>query len=540
MLFKNPLYTKQNDSELVLASIGGDKNAFCEIVTRYQNLLCSLAYSSVGDVKHSEDLAQEVFIDAWRTLDNLRDPQKLKSWLCGMVRFKISHHHRSQSHQATHKASDIEDLTTSNIDQATMTTSELEDVAITKQHESLMWSTLEQMDASYREPLILFYRDQQSVERVAQELDLTIDTTKQRLSRGRKLLQNAVLDIVEQNLVRSKPGAVFTAAVLSAISTISPPATAAAIAGGSLKAGSFLKVTSVMAFVASFSGLVSSFFGLQAALAQSRTEKERLNAIKTVIWFIDIIVIFTASMFGLKYLSYADQVRHGYYSVAAHTSVFILIGVYISLTVTMLSKMKQIRAQERIFNPEAFNRQSDDPQAEQREYISKFKLFGVPFMHFQFAMPEKHDKPAYAWIAGGSYAYGLLFAWGGIAVAPISVGIISIGFISIGAIGFAVFCAGAVAIGYIGFGASSIAIKAYGSLSAMGWESAYSAGFAYAKNAAYGAIAFGEEVNNEAAAQAVKLPALSDNLVWILGAISVFVILPAIFHARAVKKRMSL
>ena len=67
-----------NDYSLVMNSLGGDHNAFCQIVSRYQTLLCSLAYSSVGDIKHSEDIAQEVFVEAWKKLGTLHEPEKLK------------------------------------------------------------------------------------------------------------------------------------------------------------------------------------------------------------------------------------------------------------------------------------------------------------------------------------------------------------------------------------------------------------------------------------------------------------------------------
>lgn len=53
------------DSALVLDSLGGDKDAFCQIVMRYQTLLCSIAYSAIGDIKLSEDVAQEAFVEAW-------------------------------------------------------------------------------------------------------------------------------------------------------------------------------------------------------------------------------------------------------------------------------------------------------------------------------------------------------------------------------------------------------------------------------------------------------------------------------------------
>ena len=63
------------------ASLGGDKDAFGEIVKRYQALVCSITYSMTGDIALSEDLAQETFVTAWQRLRFLRDPSRLKAWL---------------------------------------------------------------------------------------------------------------------------------------------------------------------------------------------------------------------------------------------------------------------------------------------------------------------------------------------------------------------------------------------------------------------------------------------------------------------------
>jgi DNA-directed RNA polymerase specialized sigma24 family protein len=63
------------DAELVAACLGGDRGAFERIVERYQRLLCSLAYSATGSLSESEDLAQDAFVDAWRQLGTLREPE---------------------------------------------------------------------------------------------------------------------------------------------------------------------------------------------------------------------------------------------------------------------------------------------------------------------------------------------------------------------------------------------------------------------------------------------------------------------------------
>src|SRR5438445_396954 len=82
----NSIVTESSDAKLVAESLTGDREAFGQIVARYQTLICSLAYSGTGSLTQSEDLAQETFIAAWRQLASLREPEKLRSWLCGIAR----------------------------------------------------------------------------------------------------------------------------------------------------------------------------------------------------------------------------------------------------------------------------------------------------------------------------------------------------------------------------------------------------------------------------------------------------------------------
>lgn len=528
----NPV-TKMNDANLVMLSLGGDREAFCEIVSRYQNLLCSLAYSSVGDIKYSEDISQEAFVEAWKKLDTLKDPEKLKAWLCGILRFKASRFRRKEGRQPIKGASEIEDHDVSDSDNEKM-----EDVAIREQEQALLWQTLDKMDGTYREPLILFYREQQSVERVAAELDLSVDTTKQRLSRGRKILKRAMISFVEETLTKSKPGTGFTAAVLAAISSIAPPAKAAVFGAGAAKAGAFLKLTAFLTLLASFSGVISSFFGLRASLDQSRTKRERQHAIRTVAKFMLFAIVYVLGMFTLKYLALNNEGYLHVYATASQFLVLTFVASYLLLVHRMFEETQKLRAQERLFNPQAFQNQADQIGSKQHEYKSQLSLIGTPLFHFKFGMLEVADKPAVGWIAGGSKAYGLLFAWGGVAIAPISVGIVSVGVVSVGAVSFGLIAIGTVGIGIVGFGASAIGYKAYGSLSALGWESAFSNGFSIAKDAAIAPIAYAAQINNEQAAAISNLTLLEQSHQWILAMIAILVIIPSIWHSYKVRQRM--
>jgi RNA polymerase sigma factor (sigma-70 family) len=76
--------------------------------------------------------------------------------------------------------------------------------AVSREEEAILWRSLERIPESYREPLILFYREHQSVAAVAMELELSEDAVKQRLSRGRKLLREEVQAFVENTLRRTR------------------------------------------------------------------------------------------------------------------------------------------------------------------------------------------------------------------------------------------------------------------------------------------------------------------------------------------------
>ena len=165
-------------------------------------------------------------------------------------------------------------------------------------------------------------------------------------------------------------------------------------------------------------------------------------------------------------------------------------------------------------------------------------MCGVPLCHFQFGMVEAEVKPAKAWIACGGKAYGLLFAWGGTAIAPISVGIISIGIVSVGVIGFGLFALATIAVGALAFGSSAIGYKAYGWLTALGYESAASGGFSTAIDAALGYIAFADHVHTEKASEIASLALLSSAYPWILAFITLVVVAPSFLYSNAVKKRM--
>ena len=221
---KVPL-AQHNDAELVAECLEGRRDAFTRIVERYQSLVCSLAYSATGSLGRSEDLAQETFLVAWQQLPGLREPASLRPWLCGIARNLIGKALRRDGREPVHDAEPLEAA-----QGATATEPLPPERAISNEEEAILWRSVERIPEIYREPLVLFYREHRSVEKVAAELDLTEDTVRQRLSRGRKLLHEQVLAFVEGALEDSNPGKAFTVGVLAALPLLAASATGATMA----------------------------------------------------------------------------------------------------------------------------------------------------------------------------------------------------------------------------------------------------------------------------------------------------------------------
>lgn len=74
------------DETLVLAAQSGDPEAFALLVSRYRRVVFAYAYARLRDRDEAEDVAQEVFIRAYQSLDRLRVGGRWEAWLMRILR----------------------------------------------------------------------------------------------------------------------------------------------------------------------------------------------------------------------------------------------------------------------------------------------------------------------------------------------------------------------------------------------------------------------------------------------------------------------
>lgn len=266
-----PAPVTDNDADLVNASLAGNRDAFGQIVRRYQSLICAVAYSATGNLNLSEDLAQETFITAWQHLAELREPALLRSWLRGIARNLIGRALRSQQREPSHRAAPLDEITEPSAPEPLPS-----ERAVSREEADILWRSLERIPENYREPLVLYYREHQSAETVALSLGISEELVRQRLARGRKLLHAEVLTLVEDTLARTSPGVAFTQAVV----TMLPSAVAAAKAGSlglaAAKGGAGLKsLLSLSAWAGLLSLVGLAIFQWKIAVDETKSARER-------------------------------------------------------------------------------------------------------------------------------------------------------------------------------------------------------------------------------------------------------------------------
>ena len=521
------------DAELVAACLAGDRDAFGRIVERYQRLLCSLAYSATGSLSESEDLAQEAFVDAWRQIGTLREPEKLRPWLCGILRYKVGRLRRSDGREPVRQAEALEQA-----EEMPSGDEPAAELAMDKEEQALLWSALERVPELYREPLILYYREHRSVEHVAAALDLTEDAVKQRLARGRKILQERVLSFVEGALSRSTPGRAFTLGVLATLPAMTTPAKAAGIGAAAAHGGLIVKSTGIAALVASISGVVSAVMTLRANLDQARTPRERRVVVRITLGLFFGALGLLLVLYLLRAAAFHWWESRAIFAWITQAVVLVfVVGFPVALR-RVMRQMRALRSAERRLHPELFRDPRDQVGSSAREYRSRLMLLGVPLVHIRFSSPDEGEPPVFGWIAGGDRAYGLLIAWGGFAIAPFSVGAVAFGLFAFGSLSVGVISLGTAGVGLLAGGCMAIGVKAFAWLFALGWQTAEGSGFSIARIAAEGPLAFAQHANDAIARQILTDPHAGRNQMIILIAISVLSLVPVALYARAVRERL--
>lgn len=168
--------TKEEDQQLIRATLAGDSSAFEKLVGRHQDVIFSCALRMVGDYDDARDIAQTVFVKVYENLSSYDPKYKFFSWIYRiMMNEVVNIQHRRKRHQA--------------LDPATKAPTRDPDrhLAI-GELTRLIESALQELTIDYRVPLVMRHFAELSYREISFVLDVEEKTVKSRLFTARRLL----------------------------------------------------------------------------------------------------------------------------------------------------------------------------------------------------------------------------------------------------------------------------------------------------------------------------------------------------------------
>jgi len=179
------------DAALMLRVKQGDVPAFEDLVEKYKQPVINLIYRTLPDAAEAEDLAQNVFLQAYKAADRYRVSAKFSTWLFTIARnlclneIRRRSRHPADSLDVTHPDDDDQPLR------------QYEDTRLTAPPDALLQGELVEkveqalaaLPENQRTAILLCREEELSYEEIAEVLGCSLSATKSLIHRGRETLK---------------------------------------------------------------------------------------------------------------------------------------------------------------------------------------------------------------------------------------------------------------------------------------------------------------------------------------------------------------
>ena len=188
-----PHTTDLGDDMLVTRFQSGDRDAFRLLMERHGERVRNLIYSVFNARDMVDDLAQEVFIKAFRALPAFRFDASFYTWL---YRITVNHCRDELRRRKLRKIFSLQHMLDSGDKEVAMKMT-----AAPEEHETreIIQRSLHRLAEKYRLPIILKDIEGHSYEEIAEIMQCELGTVKSRLARGRGMLRDYLSPILERD-----------------------------------------------------------------------------------------------------------------------------------------------------------------------------------------------------------------------------------------------------------------------------------------------------------------------------------------------------
>jgi len=176
--------TGLNDSEIIGKVLSGDQQAYALLVDRYQNYVFTLALRFTKNREDAEEMSQDIFIKAYRSLSDFRGAAKFSTWLYTIVNNTCISFLRKKKLEV-HSLDNEKVFEVADNQESGMRANMIEQ----KSRIAMVNKAIALLSTDDAEIITLFYKGEQTLEEISNILGLETNTAKVRLHRARARLK---------------------------------------------------------------------------------------------------------------------------------------------------------------------------------------------------------------------------------------------------------------------------------------------------------------------------------------------------------------
>jgi RNA polymerase sigma-70 factor (ECF subfamily) len=195
-----PAHSPEAIETLIQRCLQGDQTAWDAIVRMYWRKVFNVAYKFVGKHEEAEDLAQEIFLKIFKSLDTFDRRANFQTWLVSVSRNLCIDHYRSvrKERQTIDRAVDASELAPASSDPGPMAALEQRDRLM------LLRDALAALPDALRTAVLMRDIHELSYQEIADRLGLPEGTVKSRINRGRAELARQIRKLRGENYSPSR------------------------------------------------------------------------------------------------------------------------------------------------------------------------------------------------------------------------------------------------------------------------------------------------------------------------------------------------
>ena len=185
----------QDDHWVVLA-VKGNEKAYSELTQKYQKPLYFHVRKMIRNPDFAEDLVQDIFLKAFKSLKNYKNDYAFSTWLYRIATNHTIDYLRKKKLETLSIHADDSDDTHATI-QLADEDSFTDEPMIRRERKNKVHEAIDQLPEKYREVILKRHIEEKSYQEIAEEMDIPLGTVKAHIFRARELLYKYMKDTIQ-------------------------------------------------------------------------------------------------------------------------------------------------------------------------------------------------------------------------------------------------------------------------------------------------------------------------------------------------------